>query len=113
MPADDGLGFDQQDGLRPAVPQAGEQDPEQPVGGSQAWTRGGPVEDGQLMAQREVLEHQGAVGPDRAEEVGEDQGHHAGHHRSGRAEVNVDEADGVSRRHRLICRPRPATIAAR
>ena len=41
-----------------------EQDPEQAVGGPQAWARRGALEDGQLMPQREVLEHQGAVGPD-------------------------------------------------
>ena len=63
------------------------QDPEQPVGGSQAWTRRGPLEDGQLMAQREVLEHQGVLGPDPAEEAGEDEGEHGGHHPSGRPEV--------------------------
>ena len=60
---------------------------EQPVGGSQARTRRGPVEDGQLMAQREVLEHQGLLGPDPAEEAGEDEGEHGGHHPAGRAEV--------------------------
>ena len=51
------------------------------------------------MAQREVLEHQGVLGPDPAEEADEDEGDHAGHHRSGRPKVNVDEADGVNRRH--------------
>ena len=87
LPPDDGLGLDDGDDLRPAVPQTGEQDPEHAVGGAQAWTRRGPLEDGQLMAQREVLEHQGALGPDPAEEAGEDEGEHGGHHRSGRPEV--------------------------
>jgi hypothetical protein len=53
-----------------------------------------------LVPQREVFEDQGAVGPDPAEEADEDEGDHAGHHRSGRAKVNVDKVDGVSRRHR-------------
>ena len=57
------------------------------VGGAQAWTRRGPLEDGQLMAQREVLEHQGVLGPDPAEEAGEDEGEHGGHHPSGRPEL--------------------------
>ena len=57
------------------------------VGGPQAWTRRGALEDGQLVPQREVLEHQGALGPDPAEEAGEDEGDHAGHHRSGRPKV--------------------------
>ena len=45
---------------------------------------------------------QGAVGPDPAEEADEDEGDHAGHHRSGRPKVNVDKADGVNRRHRYV-----------
>jgi hypothetical protein len=51
------------------------------------------------VPQREVLEHEGALGPDTTEEAGEDEGDHAGHHRSGRRPFNVDEADGISRRH--------------
>ena len=64
MPPDHRGGLDDGDGIRPAGPQAGQQDPEQAVGGSQPWTRRGPLEDGQLMAQGEVLEHQGVLGPD-------------------------------------------------
>jgi hypothetical protein len=58
------------------------------------------------MPQREVLEHQGALGPDPADETGEDEGDHGGHHRSGRPKVNVDKVDGVSRRHRTAVRSR-------
>jgi hypothetical protein len=39
------------------------------------------------MPQREVLEHQGALGPDPADETGEDEGDHGGHHPGGRPEV--------------------------
>ena len=52
-----------------------------------------------MVPQREVFEDQGAVGPEPAEEADEDEGDHAGHHRSGRPQVNVDKVDGVSRRH--------------
>ena len=52
-----------------------------------------------MVPQREVFEDQGAAGPDPAEEADEDEGDHAGHHRSGRPKVNVDKADGVNRRH--------------
>jgi hypothetical protein len=45
------------------------------------------LEDGQLMAQREVLEHQGVLGPDPAEKAGEDEGEHGGHHPSGPLEL--------------------------
>ena len=54
-----------------------------------------------MVPQREVFEHQGAAGPEREEEAREDEGHHAGHHRSGRPKVNVDEADGVNGRHTI------------
>ena len=79
--------MDDGDDLRPAVPQTGEQDPEHAVGGAQAWTRRGPLGDGQLMAQRKILEHQGVLGPDPAEEAGEDEGEHGGHHPSGPLEL--------------------------
>jgi hypothetical protein len=82
LPADDGVGLDDGEGLRPAVPQVGEEDPEQAVGRAQAWTPRGALQDCQLMAQREVLEHQGAVGPDHTEEADEDEGQHGGHHPS-------------------------------
>jgi UDP-N-acetyl-D-glucosamine dehydrogenase len=58
------------------------------------------LEDDQLVPQREVLKHEGALGPDTTEEACEDHGDHAGHHRAGRPKVNVDEADGVNGRHR-------------
>ena len=38
--------------------------------------------NGQLVPQREVLEHQGAAGSEHAEEACEDESDHAGHHRS-------------------------------
>jgi hypothetical protein len=72
-----------------------------------------------LVPQREVFEDQGAVGPDPAEEADEDEGDHAGHHRSGRSKVNVDKVDGVSRRHRIPdvvlrdCRARAETLTAK
>jgi hypothetical protein len=48
----------------PAGPQAGQQDPERAVGGSQPWTRHGALEDDQLVPQRQVLEHERALSPD-------------------------------------------------
>ena len=57
MPPDHRLELDDGDGLRPAVPQAGEQDPEQPVGAPWPWTRRGALEDGQLVPQRQIFEH--------------------------------------------------------
>jgi hypothetical protein len=60
---------------------------EQPARGSQAWTRRGALADGQLVPQRQIFEHQDAAGSEHAEEAGEDEGNHAGHHRSGGPEL--------------------------
>jgi hypothetical protein len=45
---------------------------------------------------------------DAAEKADEDERDHAGHHRSGQPKVNVDEADGVNRRHTSTPRSRPS-----
>ena len=63
LPPDHRGGLDDGDGIVPAGPQAGQQDPEQAVGGSQPWARHGALEDDQLVPQGEVLEHEGALGP--------------------------------------------------
>ena len=67
LPADHGLGFDQGEGVSPGARYSAQEDPEQPVGGSQAWPRRGALEDGQLVPQREVLEHQGPAGLEHEE----------------------------------------------
>jgi hypothetical protein len=41
------------------------------------------------------------------DKAGEDEGNHAGHHRSDRPKVNADKADGVNRRHRGLVDNRP------
>jgi hypothetical protein len=58
--------------IRPAGPQAGQHNPEQAVGGSQPRTWHSALEDDQLEPQGEVLEHEGALGPDTTEEGCED-----------------------------------------
>jgi hypothetical protein len=88
----------------PAVPEAGQQDPEQAVGAPQTWTRRGALEDGQLVPQREVFERQGVASPE-------------GERRPVRIRVsmlaildeagrkfNTDKLDGISRRDRRIRR---------
>jgi hypothetical protein len=62
---------------------------------------GAARQDGQLVPQREVLEHQGAAGSEHAEEACEDEGDHAGLIDQSGRQFNVDETDGVSRRHRF------------
>ena len=86
MPPDDRLGLNEGEGVSLAAPQLVQEDPDQPVGGSEAWARRGTPEDGQLVAQGEVLEHQGVLGPDPAEQAGEDENDHGSQHRSGRPE---------------------------
>jgi hypothetical protein len=41
------------------------------------------------MAQREVLEHQGVLGLGPADEAGEDEGEHGGHHSIGPAGTSM------------------------
>jgi hypothetical protein len=59
------------------------------------------LEDGQLMPQRDALEHQGAVGPDPTEEPVRMRVSMAAIIQQAERKFNLDEADGVSRRHRL------------
>ena len=80
MPPDDRLGFDEGKGVSPAAPQSVQEDPEQPIGGSQAWAQRGALEDGELVTQREGFEHQGPAGPEHGEESIEREGQHAGDH---------------------------------
>ena len=87
MPPDDRLGLDEGESVRPAAPQSAQEDPEQPVGGSQAWARRGALKDGELVTQRKGFEHQGPVGPEHEEEAAEHEGQHGGQHESGRPEV--------------------------
>ena len=87
----------------------GEGHPEHAVGGSQAWTRRGALEDSQLVPQGEVLEHQGALGPESEEEGREDQGQHAAILDEAGCKFNADETVRVSRRHNSTTMFRPST----
>jgi hypothetical protein len=60
------------------------------------WTRHGALEDAQLVPQREVLEHEGALGPDTTQEAYEDQGDHAAIIDQAGRPFNVAEADAIS-----------------
>ena len=53
MPAGDGLGFHDEENLRPAAPDAAQCGPKQQVKGVQLWARPFPIEDGDLLPQSE------------------------------------------------------------
>jgi hypothetical protein len=56
----------------------------------------------------------GTYRPDRVlakDKAGEDEGDHAGHHRSGRLKVNVDKADRLNRRHRAVALLPPRSLS--
>ncbi len=56
MPADDGGGLHELDGSAPARPHSGEQDPQEPVGATEAGPfRRGLLEHGELVAQGKNL----------------------------------------------------------
>jgi hypothetical protein len=95
MPPDHRVRFHQRKGVSPAAPHSAQEDPEETVGGPQAWPQRGAPEDRELVPQRELLEHQGPAAPEHEEEACKDEAEHAGHHRSGRPKVNVDVADGI------------------
>ena len=58
MPGDDRGGSDDHQGRSPVPPSQPEADPEQPVGPTKSRLRTGATVDGQLLPQREVLEHE-------------------------------------------------------
>src|ERR1035441_1735397 len=53
MPADDGLGFHDEENLRPAAPDAAQCGPKQQVKGVHLWARPFPLEDGDLLPRSE------------------------------------------------------------
>jgi hypothetical protein len=69
MPADHSLGFDNEEDLGPAGPEAAESHPEQPVPSVQGRPRSLALEYGDLLAQSEDL--QGSVASRTEENVGE------------------------------------------
>ena len=65
-PGDDGLGLDEDQGLAPAGPVAGEPGPEDAIGGLQPRSGAGPLVDGELMSERQDLDLHGEPGPEQA-----------------------------------------------
>ena len=81
VPADDSIRLDDGEGLGPTAPEAAQQDPEEPVGGTDDRTppRG---QRGELLAEGQVLDHQVASGAQgRAER--RQKGHEETIHRAG------------------------------
>jgi hypothetical protein len=58
MPAEDGLGLDDEQTQPPASPQAGKPDPEDPVSPMEPGAHHRALEDGHLLAERQVLGRQ-------------------------------------------------------
>jgi hypothetical protein len=55
MPADHRLGFDERDYLCPSRPHAGKHDPERAIHGYEPWALRLASQNGELLAEREVL----------------------------------------------------------
>jgi hypothetical protein len=72
VPANDCLGLDDYEELAPAGPNANEESPDDAVSSPKPWSRRGPVQDGELLAEREVLEDEGGAGAEKGADGGED-----------------------------------------
>ena len=81
MPADHGVGLDDDEDVRPSRPEPGKDDPERAVGLAQVRAARGALQVGQLLAQGEVLQCEvgpaAEGGPQRAKEAQEQVDHRA------------------------------------
>jgi len=77
MPLDDGLGLDDEQGGSPTVPEFGQPGPEDAVALPQAGAFDGPLKDGQLLAQGQVLHGQGSPVGEQCPQQDADQLYHA------------------------------------
>src|SRR5215831_19643134 len=66
VPFDDGLRFDDDQDLPPILPESRENHPEEPIPPVQLGPMDFPVEDGQLLTQREILRQERCSGRDQA-----------------------------------------------
>ncbi len=72
MPADDGLGLDDGERLLPSRPAAAQDNPEDAIGRAETRPRLLPLEDSELLSEREVLQDQvGPSGEEREEGLGD------------------------------------------
>src|ERR1035438_9845197 len=62
VPSDQGIGLDDNQYFFPTRPEPPQHDPEQPVVGSQDWTRVLPFEDGDLLPKSQDLQSEVASG---------------------------------------------------
>ncbi len=72
MPADDGLGFHQDQVGAPVAPDSPQTDPEDPVGGPEPGSLDSSPEDRKLLAKGEVLQGQRGPTPNQATQDEED-----------------------------------------
>lgn len=68
MPPDDGLGLDEGKRLSPVGPDSGQYDPQRSIPIGQGQSVGIPLQNIELMTQREVLEDQRPSRPERREQ---------------------------------------------
>ena len=71
MPSDDGLGLDEEQGLLPVGPEARQAHPKQSVGGPEFGFGRLPIEDCELMSERQVFKRQSGMGLEAGEQRAE------------------------------------------
>ena len=69
MPADNGFRLDDDERVDPSIPEGAQRHPEEPVAAFEAGPRTPPLEDGELLAQRENLQTEVVAGANEAEEI--------------------------------------------
>jgi hypothetical protein len=80
VPADDGLGSDEDEMPAPVAPDQADQDLEESVAGTEAEPLPGrPTQDGELLAEKEVLGDQVGASADEDEGHGDEQGEELDH----------------------------------
>src|SRR5258708_33562524 len=71
MPGDNGFGLEQQQGLLPVRPNAPQANPKQSVGGAVFGFAGLAFKHGELMSERQILEHESGMGLEASEQAAE------------------------------------------
>ena len=108
MPFDDGLRFDDDQDLPPILPESRENHPKESIPTMQLGPVDFPVEDGQLLTQREILRHERCSGRDQAPDEPKESGDE-----SHKCEANHRKKDEPDDRAELLMISLTASISTR
>jgi hypothetical protein len=81
VPANHRLGFDDDQGFLPRIPELGQPDPEDPIGRAQTRAPAGPLVGRELLSQGQILEDERLSSPAERSHHGGGEGQNRGHRR--------------------------------